>query len=488
MKTRNLIPLLLLITLTLSNACKKSVELWQPIPPYPGLEMKLSSYTINANTDTVLILSNGTSISIPAGAMVTGEGQTVTGTYELQYREFHDAIDILLAGIPMEFTSVGERRVFRTAGMFEMKAQQNGSNIKIAENKKIDVRFASRYPGSEYSFFYMNPESGSWEWVDLPETEVNQQKIEAMQALSSKSPNIFLGDKFFVINFDRFLDIYLHDDYEKIFNARKNNKAFKQKLEEYKFKIYNADIEGELKFLRSYYHPAEMLWKDIDGKNFPTWTKNFKYDWKKDATGTWTRTNFNFTSLGNNQYMVSYMNGKETFSKRMEAIMPLNNILKYSAQTWQQQYDEAIEKLKEEQNKVNLMAETYRTFSINRLGTYNFDCLLKGLDEWTKVNASFILSNIPAAEGNVIIILGDNSGYITVKPTDYSVMRINPASGHRVLMMLPDQQLGIFPIAIQNTINIDSLKAAPNPKYSFRLESKKISDAIALREILGFNK
>jgi hypothetical protein len=171
----------------------------------------------------------------------------------------------------------------------------------------------------------------------------------------------------------------------------------------------------------------------------------------------------------------------------MEAIMPLAHILKYPARKWQQQYDEAIETLKVEQEKIDLMAETYRTFSINRLGTYNFDCLLKGLDEWTKVNASFTLSE-KSAEGNVIIILGDNSGYLTVKPEGFGSMRINPSSGHRILMILPDQQLGLFPISNQNAINIDSLKATTNPALTFKIEAKKITEAGAFREMLGFKK
>lgn len=488
MNTKRLIQLAALFAaLFFVNACKKEPKLWIPSPPYPGLEIKLSSYTINAGKDTVLVLSNGTAISIPAGALLTAEGKVVTGTYELLYRELHDAVDIFLAGIPMEFNSIGQNRVLRTAGMFELDAEQDGVNLRIADDKRINIRFASRYPGSDYSFFYLNPQKGAWEWVDIPEIEINQQKVDAIKVLSAKFPEIFLGDKFFVINFDRFLDIYLNNDYEKIFNARKNDKAFKHKLEEYGFKLYNADIEGELVFLKSYYHPAEMLWKDIDGKVFPKWINDFKYDWVKDSQGQWTRANYSFISLGNNQYSVSYKNGKENFSKRMEAIMPLAHILKYPARKWQQQYDEAIETLKVEQEKIDLMAETYRTFSINRLGTYNFDCLLKGLDEWTKVNASFTLSE-KLAEGNVIIILGDNSGYLTVKPEGFGSMRINPSSGHRILMILPDQQLGLFPISNQNAISIDSLKAATNPALTFKLEAKKITEAGAFREMLGFKK
>lgn len=486
MNTRKWILLtVLFVALIITNGCKKGSKLWSPTPPYPGLEIPLSKYTINANKDTVLMLPNGTSISIPAGAMVTAEGQLVTGSYELQYREFHDAIDIMLAGIPMEINSVGEKRVLRTAGMFEMNALQIGANIRIAENKVIDVRFASKYPGSDYNFFYMNPESGSWEWADLPKTELNQEKVDALQALIAKAPTIMLGDKFFVISYDRFLDLYLNDDYEKIYKFR-NDKSLRKKLEAYDFKIYDVSVDGEVKFLRSFYHPGEMLWKEIDGKSFPTWIKDFEADWKKDSKGIWYVANYSFLSLGNNVYQVSFTSKNKSFTKKMEAVMPLTSILKLSADQWQQRYDEAMQKLKVEQERIDLMAETYRSFSINRLGTYNFDCLLKGLEEWTKIDAGYTVDGLPEKDGKVMILLGDKSGYITISPNEYHSMHINPKSGHRIIMLMNDQKMGIFPQIKLNSINIDSLKESSNPSYTFSLESKKVNDAVALREMLGF--
>ena len=47
-------------------------------------------------------------------------------------------------------------------------------------------------------------------------------------------------------------------------------------MEDYGFKLYNAIAEGEIKFLKGYYHPAEMLWKDLDGKAIPKWTSNME--------------------------------------------------------------------------------------------------------------------------------------------------------------------------------------------------------------------
>lgn len=487
MNKRRLIQLsMLFVSLILASSCKKEVKTWQPTPPYPGLEIKMLNFTIDASKDTVIKLPNGTSISIPSESFEMQDGSNVKGEYTLLYREFHDAVDILLSGIPMDINIMGERRTLRTAGMFEIDAQQGDSKLKIKDGKAVDVRFASRYKDSNYDFFYMNPETGLWEWVDLPNTEVNQEKIDAENALKEKSPNIFLGDKFFVLNFDRFLDIYFNDDYEKIYKNKTSN-TIRKKLQEYNFKIYNLVVEGELVFLRAYYHPAEMLWKEIDGKEFPNWLKDFNFEWMKDKNGVWVYSNYKFLSLGNNIYQISYSDKSgKSFTKKMEAIIPLKSILKLSANQWQQKYDEAIASLKVEQERVDMMAETYRSFSIRRLGTYNFDCTIKDLDEWLPINANFTLLNNPVTEGNLIVILADNSGYINVKPEEYKKMRVKPFVGNRIIMIQKNNEFGLYSAEKMLKVNFDSLRTINNPSFTFNLENRKVTDAIEFRKLLGF--
>jgi len=484
MSKRRLISVLF-VSLILASSCKKEVKTWQPNPPYPGLEVKMLSFSIDASKDTVIKLPNGTSISIPAESMEGMDGVAIKGKYTLQYREFHDAVDILLSGIPMDISIMGERQTLRTAGMFEIDAMQGDSKLRIVEGKSVDVRFASRYKDANYDFFYMNPETALWEWVDLPNTEVNQEKINAENALKEKSPSIFLGDKFFVLNYDRFLDIYFNNDYQKIFKYR-NSGSIKKKLQEYNFKLYDIKVEGELVFLRSYYHPAEMLWKEIDGKEFPRWLNDFNFEWAKDKSGTWVYSNYSIVSLGNNIYQISYSKTGKVFTKKMEAIIPLRSILNLSAGQWQQKYDEAMSSLKAEQERVDLMAETYRSFSVKRLGTYNFDCTIKDLNEWTTINANFTMLNNPVQDGSLVIILGDNSGFVKVKPEEYSKMRLKPSTGQRLVMLQKNNEIGLFSAEKMLKINADSLKALNYPSFTFNLDQKKVNDAIELRKLLGF--
>ena len=484
MKTRKMLFIAAAVCLAiLFNGCKKSGT-WKASPPFPGLEKPLTSFVINSDSDTTILLPGGTSITVAKGTLVKADGSAVSGEIEIFYRDFHDAIDVLLAGIHMDFYSMGQRRTFQTAGMFQIDAQQNGQPLRIAEGKQIDIRFGSKYPGSDFSFFFLNPQTGSWEWVDMPESEVNAEKVAAREALALKTPMLYMGDEYFVMNYNRFLDIYLNDSWEKIYNLQ-NNKGIRKKLEAYNVKLNDVYVDGEMVFGRAYYHPGEMLWKDIDGKEFPKWLEKFETEWKKDSKGNWYIANFKFSSLGNNLYEVRYQKGKQTFTKRMEAVIPLRNLLKLPAEEWKKRYDEAMVDLAQEQAKIDLMAETFRSFSVNQLGTFNFDVLLK-LDEWFPVEPTFTIGETPAAPGDVVIILEDNRGYLRLTPDKISTMRINPQSKHRILMFLPNNEIGVFPVEKLNEIDMEQLSSQTKPPVTFALQKHKVTDAVELREFLGF--
>ncbi len=467
---------------TLILGCKKTEQPWEPTPPFPGLEKSLTSYSINANTDTLLYLSDGTSLVIKAGTFSTLDGLPVDGEIELLYREFHDALDIFLAGIHMDFNSMGEKRTFQTGGMFEIDAQKDGEKLRIAENKSVDIKFGSNYQGGNYSFFYLNPDGGEWEWVDMPDYEVNGEKIDAQAAINAKSPKLFMGDEYFIFNYDSFLDIYLKDDRKKI-NKLKDDKKFERKLKEYKVKFNNIDIVGEVRFLRGYYHPAELLWKDIDSKAFPQWLENFRVKWVK-VNDKWVIENFKIEPKGNNQFVFTFKDDNREFTKTMESVIPLKNLFKFSPDEWQKRYDEAMAEIAKEQARVDLMSETYRSFSLNRLGTYNFDRLLNQ-DDWFLIDPSFTISNSSPNEKG-LLILGDNSGYISFIPEELNEIMVYPESNHRIFVILNDSTIAYYPVEKYTEWDIDSLRNLSTPAINFDLVSHKVTDAVSLREFLGF--
>lgn len=467
-------------------SCQREAKLWEPTPPIPGLEIVPQEYSINPTADTLLVTPSGTTLFIPANCFVRVDGKEMEGEITVTYREFHNAIDIMLAGIHMDFYSMGERRVFTTAGMFEIDAHKGDNKVTFAEGKKIDIRFASQYQGDDYSFFYLNPETGAWEWVDLPDpAEVNVEKVEAREELLKKIPKYYMGPEHFVLSYMGLLDIYLNQDWNAIFE-NKDSKIIRSKLEAYNITFYNVNVMGRIKFLNGYYHPLELLWKHLDNKHFPKWSENLVLDqpWKYYNTG---HPNCLIEPLGNNQYELTLKQDNKVFKKRMEAILPLKNLLKLKPDQWQSQYDEAMEQVKEEQARINLMAETYRTFSINRLGVYNFDALMK-MDDWFRAIPTFTKANDEILENDVIIIFGDNSGYLKL---DYNALkskfRINPESKHRIIMIYSGNEVLYYPVENYEQWDLETLRNTKLPEVTFEMESKKVESALEIRDFLNLN-
>ena len=485
MKTKRLLTIFLSMSLFFNWSCQKEKELWKPTPPIPGFEIQPEEYTIDPTADTTLVMPSGTTLFVPANCFVRADGKAIEGEVTITYREFHDAIDIMLAGIHMDFYSMGERRIFTTAGMFEIDAYNGDNEVTFAEEKEIDIRFASQYQGDDYSFFYLNPETGAWEWVDLPEpAEVNVEKVEARKELEKIMPKNYLGPEYFVLNYIRFLDIYFNNNWKAIGENIKS-KAIRQKLEEYNATIYNFDLWGDIKFLNGYYQPAELLWKNLDGKAFPKWTEKLEPNWEK-VNDKWVITNCVFKPLGNNQYELMLKHEGKVFIKRMEAVLPLKNLLKLKPNQWQTQYDEAMEQVKEEQARVDVMAETFRVFSINQLGIFNFDGLMK-MKDWFRVAPTFTIADSEPPQGDVLIIFGDNSGYAKLKQYELKdVFRVNPETKHRILMVNSSRELFYYPVKNYSKWDTETLRATQQPEITFEMERKTVESVDEFRAYLGF--
>lgn len=133
-------------------------------PPLENIDVPYQSFAIPSASAQTLQLDNGTSIEIPASAFVDKQGQVVTESVEIRYREFHDAAEIIASGIPMSVEmDDGKVEWMQTAGMFELKGYTtNQEEVFIANDKAIMVNMASSVDGN-YDFWYFDPENGNWE-------------------------------------------------------------------------------------------------------------------------------------------------------------------------------------------------------------------------------------------------------------------------------------------------------------------------------------
>jgi hypothetical protein len=96
----------------------------------------------------------GSKLQIPANAFIDKNGKPIEGKIKVNYREFHHVTDIIASGITMEYDSAGKKHPFETAGMFDIRAEQNGETIFLAKDKQIKVDLAS-YKEGAFNFYYL---------------------------------------------------------------------------------------------------------------------------------------------------------------------------------------------------------------------------------------------------------------------------------------------------------------------------------------------
>lgn len=134
-------------------------------PPVKNLDVYPDVYSYSAMTGADISYGSGTRLSIPANAFEDANGAPVTGDVDITYREFRDPVDIVLSGIPMTYDSGGVVENFESAGMFEINASQNGSEVFLRQGVKIDVNFAVVDTASTFNFYRLDEKNG-WQYLE----------------------------------------------------------------------------------------------------------------------------------------------------------------------------------------------------------------------------------------------------------------------------------------------------------------------------------
>ncbi|OJJ23868.1 hypothetical protein BKI52_05830 [marine bacterium AO1-C] len=136
-----------------------------------ALDVKFNEWEMDAEQAKVFKLKNGSNIHVPASAFVNKYGQPVKGKVAIKYREFHNAADIIASGIPMHYDSAGTRYHFESGGMFEIRGNQNGEPVYLANNKAIDVNVVSYNKDKNFNHYYLD------EGTPRPQGMFNQAQI-----------------------------------------------------------------------------------------------------------------------------------------------------------------------------------------------------------------------------------------------------------------------------------------------------------------------
>jgi hypothetical protein len=166
-------------------------------PPIAHAAAAYNQFTVEVGKGGRFTLDNGTVLTVPANGFVTQDGAPVSGKVTLKYREFHDAADIMLSGIPMLYDEKGksESGYFQTAGMIELLGEQDGQPVAIAPERPINVQMASFTEDDDYNLYFLDPQARGWKDIGKAKMSKRPQAKTVMVASDSDSTPMFADRK-----------------------------------------------------------------------------------------------------------------------------------------------------------------------------------------------------------------------------------------------------------------------------------------------------
>tara|TARA_B100000809_G_scaffold129856_1_gene127776 strand:+ start:4942 stop:6300 length:1359 start_codon:yes stop_codon:yes gene_type:complete len=137
-------------------------------PPFLDRDIEQEVFLIDAQKDEEIITESGSKITVYKNTIVDNVGEVVVGNVKIEYRDFHNPLEVYLSGIPMGYDSAGVRYVFETAGMFELKAYQKEQLLGLKKGKKMDVDLISTSNETDFNFYSFDESNGVWLFKNEP--------------------------------------------------------------------------------------------------------------------------------------------------------------------------------------------------------------------------------------------------------------------------------------------------------------------------------
>jgi hypothetical protein len=89
-------------------------------PPLPGADVPFGNYIVDASKGDTIYAPSGSILYFPPQSFLDDNGKVITGEVTVRFREFADALDQYLAGIPMTYDSTGNKFQFVSSAMCEI--------------------------------------------------------------------------------------------------------------------------------------------------------------------------------------------------------------------------------------------------------------------------------------------------------------------------------------------------------------------------------
>lgn len=420
--------------------------------PFEGIENDIHRLTFDVSKGGVLSLPNGTRISVPPDAFVNAEGAQVSGEVNLSYTEMQDMASILISGIPLNLGEGKDMDVMESAVMFDIRADQNGQPLRLAEGKSIGTTISSDKSDSAYNLYRLNEQGGSWDYLDNIAPEPNPVLVSARQRMESANGSVGEMDlsNCIAFNYLEYIDVwkkpkdnlfnyYTYTDYPNL-NTLKG--LVREKLKGYGAGYVDAYCYESVKYEGRSYPIPMILWepeKPLADNAYKL--KGVSLDVKKVKGGRYV---FSLQRYKSGQYADNgkWIKGKwiTLYSFYARPKMPLASLYANPMKEWTATYDSLLQEIEAQKAVAAMQNEVVRNFAINELGIYNYDIIKD--EERILVNAEPVMNGESIREG---------TDFFAVLKGRNSVIRYSP-EGLKRFVLYPGQDIYLFKLTKGNQV------------------------------------
>lgn len=343
-------------------------------PLHSSQDIPFINFEINASRDTVIYTSTGTALTFPAGTLVTKTGIVIKGNATVRVREFHDAISILRAGIPMRLPA--DRNAFlQSSGMLEIRAFQNDEELEVGSGKYINSELASYRSSKDYQLYFLKDDN-DWETEGKFITKTNLRKqsrlIELSQLHKGKNRKSELQDIVF--------ELYGDEDATPELEPWKGQKwkISKHKVTQEVVEAFHINWDS-IKIVKV--NESKLKYK------LAFWKKMYQPDNNTEAV---------------KQFFVDVTPVNDKLTNKEMSLTMKNRFLKA---------DSVQKEIENETERLNKEADLLNAFKINRMGIWNIDRPLS-LTDFLPVKANFDFQSTLKKSQKVrlfCVLLEDNS-------------------------------------------------------------------------------
>lgn len=401
------------------------------------------TFTIeNPTQATTFTTQSGTTIAIPANALVDAAGNVLHDPVTIRYREFRDVAEIISSGIPMTVKGEGEQTEWmQTAGMFEIRGFHNGQVANIATDKSIEVGFVSPVDGA-YDAWALDDETNEWTNLgpgsDPAEIPVEgsrlnnlNQEIEALAAKTAEAPQKPM--------------------YEKQNEIRIDDPA-------------NLNQFPELRDSRSHLFVYAGKKAAKAPKNNP-WIRD--KDWSRYELAPGPKTGV---------YELTLLAEDTIFSMLVEKAPKPSDLAAANA-AYQQllaDYKANLVTLRELEAVRAQQRAFRRTIQVQDFRIYNYDILWKSSRN-IPLMANFNFGDMPETLKNAItvyFVTNKDQVVVGLDKGSWHKFRFDPAMDNKLIAVLPDNQVALFQQS-RFKQKEKEIVAARNKEYTFEMEIQK---------------